>query len=63
MALLRRIQVTVFETGKTHTMTRPKFFKTFGRAEGKEILAGYGGNICAVAVVYDSNDTSKIAFD
>lgn len=63
MATIRRIEVTVFATGKTHVMTRPQFFKTFGKAEGREILAGHGGEVSATAVVYDTNDTSKVAFD
>lgn len=63
MTIQRRIEVTSIETGKTRIMTRTEFFKTFGRAEGKEILAEYGGSIVAVAVAYDSEDTTRRATD
>jgi hypothetical protein len=45
------IEVTVSSTGKTVQMTAREFYKTFGKAEGKEILAGYlSGEITAYRV-------------
>ncbi len=63
MKILRRIEVTAVETGKTRVMTHQQFFKTFGKREGKEILAGYAPNVVAVAVAYDADDTSRVATD
>jgi hypothetical protein len=48
MAKETMIEVTVIETGITHLMTPQKFYKQFGRAEGKEILAGYADSIVAL---------------
>lgn len=35
------IRVYIVATGESMTMTRKAFNKMFGKAEGKEILAGY----------------------
>lgn len=46
----RLIEVWSSDTGVSKRMTRAEFFKTFGKAEGKEILDGYLPNIQAIEI-------------
>jgi hypothetical protein len=50
---MAKIEVTTFNTlnqSVTEVLTRAKFDKKFGKAEGKEILAGYLPHIVAVEI-------------
>lgn len=47
---MKRVEVTSMDTGVTRVMTLAQFYKYFGKAEGKEILAGYLPHILAILI-------------
>jgi hypothetical protein len=62
-ALTTYIDVTIvclpFGENNTKRMTVREFYKTYGKVEGKEILAGYLPHITATRVTVGHDDSKK----
>jgi hypothetical protein len=57
---MKMIEVTSTSTGYSERITRAAFNKRFGKAEGKEILAGYlSGEIVAVEIDVTLTDDER----